>query len=66
MPSNDFGGQEPGGATDINKTAHEEYHVTFPIAAKAQFVKARVLIHSIGGPWSSGRWTHRAGISTNT
>jgi glutathione peroxidase len=35
IPSNDFGGQEPGGATDINRTAHEEYHVTFPIAEKA-------------------------------
>jgi glutathione peroxidase len=35
VPSNDFGGQEPGGATDIGKTAHEEYKVTFPIAEKA-------------------------------
>jgi glutathione peroxidase len=35
IPSNDFGGQEPGGATDIIKTAQEEYHVTFPIAEKA-------------------------------
>jgi glutathione peroxidase len=35
VPSNDFGGQEPGGATEIVKTAQDEYHVTFPIAAKA-------------------------------
>lgn len=35
VPSNDFGGQEPGGAGDIVKTAHEEYRVTFPLAAKA-------------------------------
>lgn len=34
VPSNDFGGQEPGGASDINKTAHEEYHVTFPLTEK--------------------------------
>ena len=34
VPSNDFGGQEPGGASDITKTAHEEYHVTFPLAEK--------------------------------
>jgi len=34
VPSNDFGGQEPGGATDINKTAHDEYHVTFPLTEK--------------------------------
>jgi glutathione peroxidase len=35
VPSNDFGGQEPGGAGDIGKTAHDEYHVTFPLAEKA-------------------------------
>jgi glutathione peroxidase len=34
IPSNDFGGQEPGGATEIKATAKGEYHVTFPIAAK--------------------------------
>lgn len=34
VPSNDFGGQEPGGATDIGKTAHSDYHVTFPLTAK--------------------------------
>jgi glutathione peroxidase len=36
VPSNDFGGQEPGGAAEINKTAHGEYGVGFPLAAKAQ------------------------------
>jgi glutathione peroxidase len=36
VPSNDFGGQEPGGADDIMKTAHGEYHIGFPLAAKAQ------------------------------
>ena len=35
VPSNDFGGQEPGGPADIEATAHGEYGVTFPIAAKA-------------------------------
>jgi glutathione peroxidase len=34
VPSNDFGNQEPGGAADIGKTAHESYHVTFPLTAK--------------------------------
>ena len=34
VPSNDFGGQEPGGVTDIAETAEHAYHVTFPIAAK--------------------------------
>ena len=34
VPSNDLGGQEPGGAADIGKTAHSDYHVTFPLTAK--------------------------------
>lgn len=34
VPSNDFGGQEPGGPAEINKTAHGEYGVSFPLAAK--------------------------------
>ena len=34
VPSNDFGGQEPGGATEIAATA-QSHRVTFPIAAKA-------------------------------
>ncbi len=36
VPSNDFGGQEPGGAAEINRTAHGEYGVDFPLAAKAE------------------------------
>src|SRR5436190_18266906 len=35
VPSNDFGGQEPGGAQEIASTAHSEYGVKFPMAAKA-------------------------------
>ena len=35
VPSNDFGGQEPGGATEIAETAQHQYAVTFPITAKA-------------------------------
>jgi glutathione peroxidase len=38
VPSNDFGGQEPGGATEISETAHHQYGVTFPIAAKATVI----------------------------
>jgi len=34
VPSNDFGGQEPGGTAEIDKTAHGEYGVSFPLAAK--------------------------------
>jgi glutathione peroxidase len=35
VPSNDFGGQEPGGAMEIAETANHHYGVRFPIAAKA-------------------------------
>ena len=35
VPSNDFGGQEPGGISEISETAHHQYGVTFPMAAKA-------------------------------
>ncbi len=34
VPSNDFGGQEPGGQAEIEKTAHDDYHVTFPLTEK--------------------------------
>ena len=36
VPSNDFGGQEPGGAAEIEHTAHQGYGVAFPLAAKAE------------------------------
>jgi glutathione peroxidase len=35
VPSNDFGGQEPGGVSEIEHTAHQGYGVSFPLAAKA-------------------------------
>jgi glutathione peroxidase len=35
VPSNDFGGQEPGGSSEIAQTAQHQYGVTFPITAKA-------------------------------
>jgi len=34
VPSNDFGGQEPGGKAEILKTAQGDYHVTFPLTEK--------------------------------
>jgi len=34
VPSNDFGGQEPGTPVEIMATAHDEYGVRFPLAAK--------------------------------
>ena len=38
VPSNDFGGQEPGGAREITETTQHQYAVTFPIAAKSSVV----------------------------
>jgi glutathione peroxidase len=34
VPSNDFGGQEPGGAKEIHATAEVDYQVTFPLTEK--------------------------------
>jgi glutathione peroxidase len=34
VPSNDFGGQEPGGKSEIEQTAQGDYHVTFPLTEK--------------------------------
>ncbi len=34
VPSNDFGAQEPGGKSEIEKTAQDDYHVTFPLTEK--------------------------------
>jgi len=41
VPSNDFGGQEPGGVSDIHATAQGEYHVTFPITEKSNGERQR-------------------------
>ena len=41
VPSNDFGGQEPGGAAEIEHTAHGSYGVGFPLTAKAEVRGAR-------------------------
>jgi glutathione peroxidase len=34
VPSNDFGGQEPGGKSEILQAAQGDYHVTFPFTEK--------------------------------
>jgi glutathione peroxidase len=39
VPSNNFGGQEPGGVEEITHTAHS-YGVGFPLAAKAKVLGA--------------------------
>ena len=50
VPSNDFGGQEPGSASDIHATAQGQYHVTFPITEKVAVKgKRRSSVLSMGG-----------------
>ncbi|WP_024338069.1 glutathione peroxidase [Bradyrhizobium japonicum] len=41
VPSNDFGGQEPGGSNEITQKAHHQYGVTFPVTAKAVVIGAQ-------------------------
>src|SRR5262245_12250690 len=36
VPSNDFGGQEPGNADDIARTANDVFGASFPLAAKVE------------------------------
>ncbi len=40
VPSNDFGAQEPGTAGQIKEFCSTNYHVTFPLAAKAHVIGA--------------------------
>ena len=65
VPSNDFGGQEPGGATEISATANKEYGVTFPLPPRSTS-KVRAGIHSTNGRQYNGRARPRNGISINT
>jgi Glutathione peroxidase len=48
VPSNDFGGQEPGGATEITATA-QNHHVTFPIAEGRRQGTERASVLQMGG-----------------
>lgn len=40
VPCNDFGAQEPGTDAEIREFCDTTYHVTFPMAAKAEIVPA--------------------------
>ena len=41
VPSNDFGGQEPGSEAEIKKFCSTEYDVTFPMTAKYPVIGAQ-------------------------
>jgi glutathione peroxidase len=38
VPSNDFGGQEPGSDQEIRNFCDQSYHITFPMTAKVEIV----------------------------
>src|ERR1700735_5169185 len=38
VPSDDFGGQEPGSDADIKTFTETKFHITFPLAAKTDVV----------------------------
>jgi len=38
VPSNDFGAQEPGSATEIKEFCSTNFHVSFPLAAKEHVI----------------------------
>ncbi|MGE0597194.1 MAG: glutathione peroxidase [Hyphomonadaceae bacterium] len=40
VPSNDFGGQEPGSDSEIREFCDTTYHVTFPMTAKTEIVSS--------------------------
>ena len=64
VPSNDFGGQEPGTAREIAAFCKINYGVTFPLAAKT-VVKGMARIRSTSGRESRpGRRAGRSGTST--
>ena len=65
VPSNDFGGQEPGGASRDRADRAPQYGVTFPLAAKAEVRGASA--HPFY-KWAAAERPTRchAGTSTNT
>ena len=44
FPCNDFGGQEPGGATEIRSFCTKNYGVTFPLMEKVSVVTAPIYL----------------------
>ena len=66
VPSNDFGGQEPGGADEIYETAARRIRRQLPDGGQGRRHAARTRTRSTNGRRPSGRSKRRAGISTNT
>jgi glutathione peroxidase len=65
IPSNDFGGQEPGGATEIAETANHQYGGHLSNGGKSRGEGARMPIRSTNGPPKPARRMFRAGTFTS-
>ena len=50
VPSNDFGGQEPGSEAEIGRFCQATFDVSFPLAGQAGRLPARRRIRSIASP----------------
>ena len=65
VPSNDFGGQEPGGSADIAQTAHGQYGIGFPRRRRYRS-RDRAPIPSTDGRRASAPSKPRTGTFTST
>ncbi len=66
VPSNDFGGQEPGGASEIEQDRARGLPCHLPAHRKGRGQGRRTPTRSTDGRRRSARWRRRAGTSTNT
>ena len=66
VPSNDFGGQEPGGVSEIMQTADARIRRQLPDGREGRCPRRQSASVLPLGRRPSGRSRRRAGISTNT
>src|SRR5687768_9575972 len=56
FPSNDFGGQEPGGNKDIAAFCVNQYAIDFPMFAKTELKKNPLYTDLVQAPGAAPRW----------
>ena len=56
FPSNDFGGQEPGGNKDIADFCVNQYAIDFPMFAKTELKKSPLYADLVKATGASPRW----------
>src|SRR4051794_40282543 len=64
VPSNDFGGQEPGGTSEISETAHDQYGLPSRSRRRPSW-SVRRRVRSTNGRQRRARVKFLAGTSTN-